>query len=226
MKYNFSDNELREALLSVNEYYLNNLPKDKDISHKFSYKFKKRMKKLIKQSKKKEAITRAFNFQKRIAIAMAIIFIMPAVIINASTLQKVVFKFVINVYEKYTEMFFDKNNSSQPITDEKFTVLKPTYIPEGFLIHIEDVDGSVYLEYLKENDYIIYEQKRYKDLSMHLNTEGIIVEDVEVNGHSGIYFSNMDVQFISWYDDIYVYSVTSSLGKEDIYSIALSVPQK
>lgn len=61
---------------------------------------------------------------------------------------------------------------------------------------------------------------------MHLNTEGIVVEDIQINGHSGIYFTNKEVQFISWYDEIYVYSVTSSLDKEDIYSIAVSVPQK
>lgn len=109
------------------------------------------MKKLIKQSKKKEAITRAFNFQKR--IAMAIIIIMPAVIIKASTLQRVVFKFVINVYEKYTEIFFDKNNSSQPITDEKFTVLKPTYIPEGY--KVIGKDGKI-----EEETYMVVKVKK------------------------------------------------------------------
>jgi hypothetical protein len=226
MKCNFSDDELKEALLSVNTYYLNNLPKEEDIIHQFSYKFKNRMKRLIKQSKKKETTARPFSLQKRIAIAIIIIIIMPAVIINASTLQRAVFKFVINVYEKYTEIFYDKNSSPQPIIDEKFKVYKPTYIPDGFSIHIEDEDESVYLEYIKDNDYIIYEQKRNKDLSMHFNTEGIIVEDIEINGHTGIYFSNKEVQFISWYDDIYVYSVTSSLGKDDLYSIAKSVPQK
>ncbi|NLL00139.1 MAG: DUF4367 domain-containing protein [Clostridiales bacterium] len=49
---------------------------------------------------------------------------------------------------------------------------------------------------------------------------------MEINGHSGICFSNKEVQFISWYDDLYVYSVTSSLSKEEVYSIAVSVQQK
>lgn len=226
MKSNISDDELREALLIVNTYYLNNLPKEEDIIHQFSYKFKNRMKRLIRESKKKETIARPFSFKKKIAIAIIIVIIMPAVIINASILKRVAYKFVINIYEKYTEIFYDKNSSPQPFIDKKFKVYKPTYIPDGFLINIEDVDESVYLEYIKGNEYIIYEQKRYMDLSMHLNTEGIVVEDIQINGHSGIYFTNKEVQFISWYDEIYVYSVTSSLDKEDIYSIAVSVPQK
>ena len=139
MKSNISDDELREALLIVNTYYLNNLPKEEDIIHQFSYKFKNRMKRLIRQSKKKETIARPFSFKKKIAIAIIIVIIMPAVIINASILKRVAYKFVINIYEKYTEIFYDKNSSPQPFID-KNSIYKPTYIPDGFLINIEDVD--------------------------------------------------------------------------------------
>ena len=41
---------------------------------------------------------------------------------------------------------------------------------------------------------------------MHLNTEGIVVEDIQINGHSRIYFTNKEVQFISWYDEICIFS--------------------
>lgn len=70
MKSNISDDELREALLIVNTYYLNNLPKEEDIIHQFSYKFKNRMKRLIRQSKKKETIARPFSFKKKLQLLL------------------------------------------------------------------------------------------------------------------------------------------------------------
>ena len=220
MPYSFDDDKLKEAAWKANEYYLNSLPRDEDITHQFSRRFEKRMKKLIKQSKKKEVFVKPFRLRKRITILIASILILLASSMSVSAVRIAVFEFISNVYEKYTEIIFDSSGS---IPNDEFVVFKPAYIPDGFMISLEDLDGSVYLEYVKSSDYILYEQKRLEDVSIHINTEEIEVEDTEFNRHPAKYYSNQGVQNLFWYDDFYMYSISSTLSKDKVYQIAESV---
>lgn len=222
MPYNFNDDQLKEALLKADEFYLNSLPKDEDITYQFSRRFERNMKKLIRQSKKKKGSIKPFQLRKQVAILVASIIILFASSMSVSAVRKAVFDFVSNVYEKYTEIFF---NNSEPIPKDEFVVFKPTYIPDGFAIDLEELDleNSVYLKYVKDDDYIIYEQQRQEEVSIHINTEGIEVEETEFNGYPAKYYSNQGVQNLIWYDDIYMYFVSSTLSRDKVYHIAQSV---
>ncbi len=220
MCYSFDDDKLKEAVKKVDEYYINSLPSNEDIEYQFSNKFQKRMKKLVKQSKKKEIYVGTMFLHKRIAVFIISIFILIASSMNVSAVRRAVFEFISYVYEKYTEIIFDK---SGPITKGEFTPFTPSYIPEGFTISLEDLDGSVYLEYIKSDDYIIYEQKNKEDVTSHINTEGIEMEDTEVNGLPAAYYSNSGVQNLIWYDELYMYSISSTLDKEEVFRIAMSI---
>lgn len=183
MSYSFDDDKLKEAVKKVDEYYINSLPRNDDIEYQFSKRFQRRIKKLIKQSMKKENSIRTTFINKRIAVVFISIFILLASSMNVSAARRAVFEFISYVYEKYTEIIFD---NSKPITKGEFTPFTSSYIPEGFTISLEDLDGSVYLEYIKNDDYIIYEQKNKKDVTSHINTEGIEVEDTKVDGQPAI----------------------------------------
>lgn len=217
--YSFDEDDLKEAALKADEYYLNSLPSDKDIIHRFSHRFEKKMKKIIKQSKKEKSV-KHIPLQRRVAILIISILILLASSLSVSAVRKAVFEFITKTYEKYTEIIFD---DSKIITDHEFVAFRPSYIPDGFKVNMEDLDGSVYLEYVKDNDYIIYEQKKKKDVSSHINTEGIEIDDTILNGQAAKYYSNHGVQNLIWHDDSYMYSVSSSLSKEKVYQIAESV---
>jgi hypothetical protein len=220
MSYSFDDDKLKEAVKKVDEYYINSLPRNDDIEYQFSKRFQRRMKKLVKQSIKKENPVRTTFINKRIAVIFISIFILLASSMNVSAVRRAVFEFISYVYEKYTEIIFD---NSRPITKGEFTPFTPSYIPEGFTISLEDLDGSVYLEYIKNDNYIIYDQKNKEDVTSHINTEGIEVEDTEINGKPAIYYSNYGVQNLIWYDELYMYSISSTLNKEEVFRIAMSI---
>ena len=220
MSYSFDDDKLKEAVKKVDEYYINSLPRNEDILYQFTNKFQRRMRKIVKQSKKKENSVRTIFLHKRIAVFIISIFILLASSMNVSAVRRAVFEFISYVYEKYTEIIFD---NSKPITKGEFTPFKPSYIPEGFKISLEDLDGSVYLEYIKSEDYILYEQKNKEDVSSHINTEGIEMENTEVNGHPAKYYSNYGVQNLIWHDELYMYSISSTLDKEEVFRIAMSI---
>lgn len=221
MQYSFNVDELKEALSKVDEYYINLLPKDREIHYQFSHKFKRRMKKLIRTSKKTEIVNKSFGLGKKIAVFIAMVLIVFAFTTSVSSaVQNAVYNFIFKIYEKYTEVFFE---GSRSIPNNEFVALKPFYIPDGFIVNIENVDTVVFLEYIKENDYIIYEQIKKEDVSARINTEGIIVEEIEINGYRAIYYSNKGIQNIIWYDDTYMYSIYSTLDKDEVYRIAKSV---
>ena len=99
-----------------------------------------------------------------------------------------------------------------PLTDDTvFRKSIPTYIPEGFYLVTEDLDDIVILVYEKGTDNISYEQIRKRDASMHINTEGVELEELELQGSAAKYYSNQGVQNLIWYDNEYVYTVSSTL---------------
>ena len=99
----------------------------------------------------------------------------------------------------------------------------PSYIPEGFVLVNQDSNGSVLLEYEKGNDYISYKQVRLNEVSMQINTEGIELEDLNFNGLPSKYYSNHGVQNLIWYDENYMYRVSSTLDRTVVFKVAESV---
>ncbi|MPN55722.1 hypothetical protein SDC9_203406 [bioreactor metagenome] len=53
----------------------------------------------------------------------------------------------------------------------------------------EDLDGIVLLVYDKGTDNISYEQIRIRDVSAHINTEGVKLEELEFQGFPAKYYS-------------------------------------
>jgi hypothetical protein len=76
MPYNFDGDKLNEIVKKVDEYYLNSLPRDENITYHFSPRFEKKVKKLIKQNNKKEDNKKSYLFRKRLAIRIVSILIL------------------------------------------------------------------------------------------------------------------------------------------------------
>lgn len=110
--------------------------------------------------------------------------------------------------------------------DRGFVVYEPGYIPEGFELINRINDGLVLLEYQRGEDFISYTQQRIENVSMHINTEGIEVEKFEFKGLPAVYYSNQGVQNLLWYDERYMYMVSSTLDKDAVFKIAGSVKPK
>lgn len=65
MQYSFKDNVLKSAVIKADIYYLNSLPKDKDIDYQFSHRFEKMMKKLIRQVNKMNTLRKLIRWYKK-----------------------------------------------------------------------------------------------------------------------------------------------------------------
>lgn len=220
MSYSFDDDMLKKAFIIADKKYVDSLPEDQDINYQFSKRFENRMKNIIKQVNKYGSLRKRMSWYKKTVAIAASILIVFASSMNVSAVRRAVFEFISVIYEKYTEIFF---TSPDTVYTGDFKVSLPSYIPEGYEEVTKDTDGFVYLEYTKGEDYILYEQNNLADVSVHINTENIVLEDTEFKGLPAKYYSNQGIQNLIWYDDRYMYSISTTLDREELYRIADSV---
>lgn len=161
------------------------------------------------------------NVRKRLAVGVAAILVLSFTTAMAvPPVREKVFEFVTEVYDQFTHIFFNGSENTDENTGLRQSI--PTYIPEGFELVTEDLDSIILLVYEKEAENITYEQIPIKDASMHINTEGVELEELEFKGLPAIYYSNQGQQNLMWYDEEYLYIVTSTLDKNTVFKIAES----
>ncbi|MBT9173621.1 MAG: hypothetical protein DDT21_02022 [Syntrophomonadaceae bacterium] len=222
MSYSFLENALKNAVIKADQYEVEALPADNEIDHEFSRDFERKMQKLIRRSKKGNTIREWVVWRRRAVALIAAIIIPIASAMSVPSVRASVIEFITEVYEKFTHIFFDESQSPRDAADE-FTIYEPVYIPEDFEMVNIKADGLVLMEYEKENDFISYSQQRLENVSMHINTEGVELEELEFKGFSAKYYSNRGVQNLLWHDGKYMYMVSSTLGRDTVFKIADSV---
>ena len=222
MSYSFTEAGLKSAVIKADRYEMEALPADNEIYYEFSRDFEKKMQKLIRRSKKGNTI-RGRVFWRRQAVAfITVIIILIAFAMSVPAVRASVIEFITEVYEKFTHIFFDESSSSRDAADE-FVIYEPAYIPEGFELVNKKTAGLVLVEYEKGNDFISYSRQRLENVSMHINTEGVELEELEFKGFSAKYYSNQSVQNLLWHDGKYMYMVSSTLDRDTVFKIAESV---
>jgi len=222
MVINFTDDMLKKAVIKADIYEVETLPADDEIEYEFSNEFKRKIKKLIRQNKTRSQVEAMAFLRMRVVVFVAAIIILLVSAMSVSAMRAAVFEFITEVNEKFTHIFFNESRSSQDAADG-FAIYEPAYIPEGFKLVNKNTDGLVLLEYEKENDFISYSQQCLENVSSNINTEGVRLEELEFKGLPAKYYSNQGVQNLLWYDDKYIYVVSSTLDRDIVFKIAESV---
>jgi len=213
---------LREAVIKADMCELEALPAEHEIEHEFSKRFEQRMRKLIRRSKAGSRAGRVVFLRRRAVALAAAIAILLATAMSVSAVRAAVFEFITEMYEKFTHMLFEESQSSNDAADE-FIVRRPSFIPEGFELVDEKTAGPVLLVYEKGANYISYSQQRLEDVSVDINTEGAELEELEFEGLPAKYYSSRGLQNLLWYDDEYLYMVSSTLDRDVVFRVAESI---
>lgn len=216
MVINFTDDMLKKAVIKADIYEIETLPADDEIEYEFSNEFKRKIKKLIRQNKTRSQVEAMAFLRMRVVVFVAAIIILLVSAMSVSAMRAAVFEFITEVNEKFTHIFFNESRSSQDAADG-FAIYEPAYIPEGFKLVNKNTDGLVLLEYEKENDFISYSQQCLENVSSNINTEGVRLEELEFKGLPAKYYSNQGVQNLLWYDDKYIYVVSSTLDRDIVF---------
>ncbi|MVB09685.1 hypothetical protein CAFE_03500 [Caprobacter fermentans] len=225
MLTNYSEESLKAAVIAADRMFLDSLPSDDEINHVFSKRFERHMKKLIQKCSSGKTTAKSHIVRKRwIAILVSVIMVF-SMALSVSAVRQSIYRFVSQIYEKYTQILFSQTSSSQ--TDSLvFEAYIPSYIPDGFQLVHQEKNDIVMLEYEKGKDFVSYDQEPLENVSARINTEGVKIEDTKLNGTPAQYYSNKGIQNLIWYDSRYMYMISSTLDRKTVFRIAESVPMK
>lgn len=222
-KYDISDELIIENIKSLENKIINSLPKAEELSHDFSKKFQKKMNKLIKQEKRNPFMQSFINYGKRAAVLFFIVISVSFVTtMSVEAYRLRFFEVITRVWEEFTSITF---KSEKEIIDRKLVAINPDYIPEGFSILEEDVNDYVNtVIYENEiNEEIIYEQILISNGEIIFDTEDVEVKTMNIGNQTINFFTNKEVSQIYWNDDLYIYTLNSTIDMEEIIKIAKSI---
>lgn len=226
MNYTISDELLYRVLADVEAMYLQEIPQQVP-EHNFSRRFEKRMQRLIKEERRSPQVQKAVTFSKRAILVLAALLVMAiGMVMSVEGLRVQFFKLVSETFEKYTAIAFDKNEAVST-EDSSFVQYELSYIPEGFSVESEICEPVTKVHYVvysnKEGKVINLSQECLENVSTSINTEGVSQEKISINGFDGYCFSNIGLQSIYWYNNEYLFMVSSSLDRNTVLKIAESI---
>lgn len=222
-KYHINDEVLSKYIRKTEIQMLNTLPKEEDLSHKFSKQFEKKMKKLIRQEKRTPLMRSFVGYGKRAAaILLVIISITLLTTMSVEAYRVRFFQIITEIFEEYTSIRFE---SEEGVSDRSLIEVNPEYIPEGFSILEKDLDdyGNRIIYRNTNDEEIIYDQMLISNGQIIFDTEGVEVETMELGDQKITYFTNKGVSQIYWNDDLYMYTFHSTIDMEELIEMAKSI---
>lgn len=236
------DQQLKTAL---DEYLLRRLaalPSEDELAGllPFSARFDRRMGRLILRAEKLEALASrrsAAPFRsprrrlaRRRLIAAAIILAILTSLLSITAAREAVFRFVVTVYEKYSEIIFpQKTGTSEsdtlPTLGENIADIMPQELPGGYK-QKSYVSSADYVRIVFANaaaQEVIIERIASIGLRMLIDTERTKSEYVYIDGREIIYYSKNQMQSIVWQDGRYVYIISGRIDKETLVDIVRSL---
>ncbi len=103
-----------------------------------------------------------------------------------------IFQWLVSPFEEYSTFTIDEENE---VDKEDFNI-EINYIPAGFKYKDGMQSQSFDTYYYTNGDDVLVIDLVYKVVNSHMNTEGAVIEDIEIDGTKAIYWQKDDTYFI------------------------------
>lgn len=224
---------LKKAVDQYLASLLCDLPAEKYLSESqvLSSRFQKRMQRMIRKARRMDHVQpeKKINYRnkKRLVIIVAIITILAAAFTVYASREAIV-GFVIQVYDRFSTISFrhsaETASTNHTIDDEVITDHLPTYIPQGYK-QSEQSSLIEVIEIIYTNDSaqeIVFTKIIKAGTKIDIDTEGIQIEKVTINGYQGIFYSKKGQSSLIWSYEKYAYSIIGKITKEEMINMAIS----
>ena len=223
-KHIVDDDFLSEHIRKTERKILDNLPREEELSHKFSKKFDKKMDKLIKEEKRTSFMRNFVVYGKKVAAILLIVLSITFVTtISVEAYRVKFFEVITKVWEEFTSITF--KSEDEIINDEKLLAINPEYIPEGFTIvekNLGDYRNRIIYGDVN-NEEIFYEQKLISNGEIIFDTEGVKVKTMDIEDQTITFFTNKGVSQIYWNDSLYFYRFSTTIDIEELFKMTKSI---
>lgn len=222
----------------LTEYYEQEFSKYSDApEHRFSLKHRFALKKIFKLYEENTKCLRPRSSQKFVStskirftpkgVLILVLMIFLAALVGCAAAYFISQSFQGEVKKDYTNIFLINTESSPTVIEEKYYLSK---LPDGF--ELVDTDSTPFQEYVcyenkHTNQYISLTQwVKLEFGTYHLNTEGHKPEEIDINGHNGLYidFTNdkRTHSLVLWDNDDYILEISAELPKNETTDLAKS----
>ncbi len=215
------DAVIKEALIEDCNSELQELEKI-TVTHSFSSRFEKNIEKTKRSIGRKELLKNTGKFFKTAAVTAAAVM---GLIFCSMLTQPQVYAAVENVIKSIFsdhDNFAHKQNNEEFIFDKNKTLV---YVPDGYTLRsVFYGDNSVFQTYNTENGpEIQFDYGLSGSSSISIDNERHIMKEISIENQKYYYYAAMeenDFNSLIWYNNGYVYIITSQISEEEIVKIA------
>jgi len=218
--------EFRQALFDVQNEECEQL--EAEVARnpvRVSAEFERRMRRLIRTERSPYYRLANTNGKKAVLALAATFILMMTMVFSVSAIREPVVRFIIEAYQKFSRVFFHQQEEHFPSVLEVHYL--PTWLPEGYS---EDINQTIdYVTdcertYICESKYdVTFTQYTITSIVVRIDSEGTSVETVSVDGREGFYYTNKEIQSLTWSDGQYGFRISGPISEADLLRMAESI---
>ncbi|HAL74170.1 MAG TPA: hypothetical protein DCM45_03635 [Clostridiales bacterium] len=166
---------------------------------------------------------------KKMLLVAAIISAILATAVSVYAYREAIAAFFINVYEKYSEIIIPtttETNDPSDVTEpgNSLTDNLPTHVPAEYREKSrQTLIGMLQITYTNDaGDILLFEKMEQGSQHIGINTEGVEIEELTVDGCQALYYSNLGQNNLIWADGAYIYTITGFINQGEIVKMAIS----
>ncbi len=199
--------------------------RDKNVpSHVFSKNYKRNMKRIIKEYSRTPLQRKLFGLRKYVASILVLLILGNGVLIaSAQDYREKFFELINDVYGRFTSII---TKVEEPL-NWRLNFICLSYIPEGFEI-ISDIQTDITrkINYMKDDKIIVFKQSIITSGEMRIDTEDIVVKEMEINNQTIDYYYNKNMYTAYWNDDEFNYIISAEVSFEEFVNIIEGIIKK
>lgn len=197
--------------------------------HIFSKSFEKEMQELIAKQRRTELGASAkYIWRQAACFTFAGLLGLSLCFVSVGAWSRDFLRMVEQEGDGKTDIRFARTGEGTPQTsDIQYTL---TDVPQGYRrTGHTSIPGGAGDYMIYENDAgkrIIFHQMSAEGVGISLNTEGAELEQLECRGHPARFLENDGMCSLLWYDDKYVYMLTTDLPRDETLALAEKITLK
>ena len=218
-----SDEFLYIHIPKAEDILLNKIPKENELSYKFSYKFNKKMKILLKYERRSPTMRRMVHHIKvAAAVFLITLSIMFGTVMSVEAYRMRLFEFVTQVWEELTSVVI---HSDDNLDYDKLVSVSPYYIPNGYTVL--KVTNSRYEHTIiysdEEGIEIYYSQALLTQGETIFDTENTAIQTKLIGSQEVSLINNKGITQIYWHDSFSSFSLVGKIGEIELLKMAESI---
>lgn len=212
MKKEIDDDFLNFYMPKAENYMLEKIPPENELSHIFSKRFNRKMKKLLKYERRSE---KGRLLIKRLKITAAASFILLALIfsftMSVDAYRVRFFHFISHVWEGLTSIVIESNDNADK---DKLLPIESKYIPDGYRAVERTIDEYEHIVVYQnsQNNEIFYSQRLLSQGEIIIDTEDTAIEKITIEPQEVYLMENKSILQVHWTDSSCSYVIIGAVA--------------